>query len=92
MVLDLQDELINNQEKESLQIQLTNTFKSLRRQVENEIKERQFQLDDSIFAQLDLLANYDYQTAKSGAASSVRGINKAFSDRGREVIIKMDTA
>jgi tape measure domain-containing protein len=83
--LDLQDSLINNQEKESLDIAIANTFKSIRRQVDNEIKERQFQLDDSIFAELDLLANYDYQTADTQAAQQVRGVNKAFSDRAREI-------
>jgi tape measure domain-containing protein len=83
--LDLQDSLINNQEKESLDIAIANTFASIRRQVDNEIKERQFQLDDSIFAELDLLANYDYQTADTQAAQQVRGVNKAFSDRAREI-------
>jgi hypothetical protein len=82
---DLQDSLINNQEKETLDIAIANTFRSIRRQVDNEIKERTFQLDDSIFAELDLLANYEYQTAETQAASSVRAVNKAFSDRAREI-------
>jgi tape measure domain-containing protein len=83
--LNLQDDLVNNQEKESLQINLDNAFASDRRRVENEIKERQFQLDDTIFAQFDLLSQYDYQTPDLEAARSINSVNKAFSDRNREV-------
>ncbi|MEY2831420.1 MAG: hypothetical protein RLZZ574_678, partial [Cyanobacteriota bacterium] len=84
--LDLQDSLINNQEKQSLEINLENTFKSDRRRVENEIKQRQFAMDDSIFAQLDLLSQYDYQTADTQGAKSIRDVNKAFSDRYSEIL------
>lgn len=83
--LNLQDSLVSNQEKVSLRIALDNTSKSDRRKTENEIKERQFQMDDSIYSRLDLIAQYNYQAADKEAESAIRSVNKAFSDRGREV-------
>ncbi|MEO0015069.1 MAG: hypothetical protein RLZZ535_3458, partial [Cyanobacteriota bacterium] len=82
--LDLQDSLINNQEKESLDIAIANTFKSIARQVAQEIKERQFQMDEFDNSRIDLLANYDYQTAETGASASIRSVNQAFVTRWRD--------
>jgi tape measure domain-containing protein len=82
--LDLQDSLIDNQEKEALDIAIANTFKSVARQVENEIKERQFQMDDLEASLQDLLANYDYQTADTQALGNIRAVNQAFVQRWRD--------
>jgi hypothetical protein len=82
--LDLQDRSIEA-EKQGLDVDLNNQFESDRRRVENEIRDRQFGRDDSIYAQLDLISEYDYQTADTEAAKNVRAVNKSFSDRGREL-------
>lgn len=87
--LDLQDSLINNQEKESLQINLKNAFAADRRKVDTEITNRQFEMDDSIYSQFDLLSQYDYQTPEIEAAKNINSVNKAFSDRNRDTLRQM---
>ena len=83
--LDLQDSLINNQEKDALDITIANAVKSDRRRVNNEIKDKQYSLDDSVFAQFDLLSQYDFQTADVQAQKDINSVNQAFSNRWREV-------
>lgn len=84
-VLDLQDSLIENQEKETLEISIENNLKSDRRLVDNQITDSQFALTKLLDAGKDLLVQYDFQNAPAQSAKSIRDVNNSFSDRGLEI-------
>ena len=85
-VLDLQDSKLNIQDQEALEIEIKNGIEVNKRRVSQEIKESYYKFDDALFAHLDLVAQYDYQTAGTDALKNIRAVNKAFSDRWREVV------
>ena len=88
--LDLEDLLIQNQEREALEIAIANNLKSDRQKVDFNIVDSQFALDKLLDAGKDLVSQYDFTTAAGEAAKSIRAVNTAFSDRGlqlsREII------
>ena len=83
--LNKQDYLVGDLEKESLNISLDNTIESERRKVLQEIKDRQYQAVESVYSQLDLVAQYDFESAKSTGQQAIRSLNQTFSDRFREL-------
>ena len=84
--LDLQDSLIQNQEKEALDTAIANNLKSDRQKIDFNITDSQFARDKLIDAGKDLMIQYDFKTAESEAAKMVRTVNNAFSDRGLQLL------
>ena len=88
--LELTDSLIQNQERDALDIAIANNLKSDRQKVDFNITDSQFALDKLLDAGKDLMSQYDFTSAASEAAKSIRAVNVAFSDRGlaisREII------
>ena len=83
--LDLEDLLIQNQEKEALEIAIANNLKSDRRLVDFNIVDSQFALDKVLDAGKDLMSQYDFQSSADEAAKSIRAVNTAFSDRDLQI-------
>ena len=83
-VLDLKDALVQL-EKEGLEISIANNLKSDRQKIDFNIVDSQFALDKLLDAGKDLTGQYDFQTAATEAAKSIRAVNTAFSDRGLQL-------
>ena len=83
--LDLEDLLIQNQERDALDIAIANNLKSDRRLVDFNIVDSQFALDKLLDAGKDLMSQYDFRGAADEAAKSIRAVNTAFSDRDLQI-------